>query len=49
MDCLPQIEDKYGWSRQTVYNWLNRFEERGFEAALYDDPRPRAESAVLKC
>lgn len=36
-----QVEDKYGWSRQTIYNWLNRFEERGFEAALYDDPRPR--------
>ena len=35
-----EIEDKYGWDRQTVYNWLNRFEERGFEAALYDDPRP---------
>ena len=35
-----QIEDKYGWSRQTIYNWLNRFEERGFEAALYDDPKP---------
>ena len=34
------IETKYGWDRQTVYNWLNRFEERGFDAALYDDSRP---------
>ena len=34
-----QIEEKYGWNRQTVYNWLGRFEERGFEAALYDAPR----------
>ena len=34
------IEDKYGWHHQTVYNWLDRFEERGFEAALYDDSRP---------
>jgi len=34
------IEDKYGWDRQTVYNWLNRFEERGFDAALYDKSRP---------
>jgi transposase len=34
------IEEKYGWDRQTVYNWLDRFEERGFEAALYDDSRP---------
>jgi transposase len=35
-----QIEEKYGWDRQTVYNWLDRFEERGFEAALYDDSKP---------
>jgi transposase len=35
-----EIEAKYGWDRQTVYNWLDRFEERGFEAALYDDSRP---------
>jgi transposase len=35
-----EIEDKYGWHHQTIYNWLNRFEERGFEAALYDDSRP---------
>jgi len=34
------IEDKYGWHHQTIYNWLNRLEERGFEAALYDDSRP---------
>jgi hypothetical protein len=34
------IEAKYGWDRQTVYNWLNRFEERGFDAALYDKSRP---------
>ena len=34
------IEEKYGWHHQTVYNWLNRFEERGFEAALYDEARP---------
>ena len=34
------IEEKYGWNRQTIYNWLDRFEERGFEAALYDDSCP---------
>jgi len=34
------IETKYGWHEQTVYGWLNRFEERGFQAALYDDERP---------
>jgi len=35
-----EIETKYGWHEQTVYGWLNRFEERGFEAALYDDKPP---------
>ena len=34
------IEAKYGWHHQTIYNWINRFEERGFGAALYDDSRP---------
>jgi transposase len=34
------IEAKYGWHHQTIYNWLNRFEERDFEAALSDDSRP---------
>ena len=34
------IEAKYGWDRQTVYNWLNRFEKRGFKAALFDKSRP---------
>src|SRR5699024_9188412 len=34
------IEDKYGWHHQTVYNWLNRFEERGFNVALYNKSRP---------
>ncbi|WP_254533982.1 helix-turn-helix domain-containing protein [Natrinema gelatinilyticum] len=34
-----KIEKKYGWSEQTVYNWLNRFEERGRPAALRDKPR----------
>lgn len=34
------IETKYGWHEQTVYGWLDRFEERGFEDALYDDKPP---------
>jgi len=38
-----EIETKYGWHEQTVYGWLNRFEERGFEAALYDDKPPGRE------
>jgi transposase len=35
-----KIEEKYGWPTQTIYSWLNRFEERGVEAALRDKPRP---------
>ena len=34
------IHAKYGWYEQTIYGWLNRFEEREFEDALYDDDRP---------
>lgn len=34
------IEAKFGWHKQTVYSWLNRFEERDFDDALYDDERP---------
>lgn len=35
-----EIETKYGWHKQTVYGWLNRFEERDFEDALYEDKPP---------
>lgn len=35
-----QIEDKYGFSKNTVYEWLDRFEERDLGAALYDRDRP---------
>jgi transposase len=38
-----KIEIKYGWHEQTIYGWLHRFEERGFEAALYDDKPPGRE------
>lgn len=41
------IEEKYGWPRQTVYNWLDPLEERKFEHALYDDERPRSVSISL--
>lgn len=34
------IEAKFGWPEQTIYGWLNRFEERDFADALYDDERP---------
>jgi transposase len=35
-----EIHARYGWYEQTIYGWLNRFEEREFEDALYDDDRP---------
>lgn len=35
-----KIETKYGWHEQTVYGWLNRFEERDFKDTLYDDKPP---------
>lgn len=35
-----EIEAKYGWPTQTVYGWLDRFEERGVDAALHDIPLP---------
>lgn len=41
-----EIETKYGWHEQTVYGWLNRFEERDFEDALYDDKPPGREPAL---
>jgi len=34
------IHEKFGWREQTIYGWLNRFENREFEDALYDDDRP---------
>lgn len=41
-----EIETKYGWHEQTVYGWLDRFEQRGFEDALYDDKAPGREPAL---
>ena len=41
-----KIEEKYGWPEQTVYSWLNRFEERGWTAALRDKPRPGRRSRL---
>ena len=35
-----KIEAKYGVAEQTVYDWLDRFAERGINAALHDSPRP---------
>lgn len=35
-----KIGAKYGIPEQTIYGWLDRFAERGIDAALYDTPRP---------
>lgn len=34
------FEAKYGIPADTVYTWLDRFEERGVATALEDEPRP---------
>lgn len=35
-----EIARKYGFAEGTVYAWLDRFEQRDMEAALYDDRPP---------
>lgn len=35
-----EIEETFGISRKNVYEWLDRFEERGLDGALYDEPKP---------
>jgi transposase len=35
-----EIESKYGISQHTVYEWLDRFETRAFDEALYDGRPP---------
>lgn len=37
---VEELTDRYGLSRSTVYSWLDRFENRTVEAAIYDDDRP---------
>lgn len=34
------IEETFGISRKNVYQWLDRFEERGLDDALYDEKKP---------
>jgi transposase len=42
LDGVPvdDISDRYGFPRSTIYSWLDRFEQRGVDGALADDPRP---------
>lgn len=34
------IEETYGISKKNVYMWLDRFESRGLDDALYDESKP---------
>ena len=35
-----EIEETFGFSKKNVYLWLDRFEERKLDEALYDEPKP---------
>jgi transposase len=35
-----EIEETYGISKKNVYMWLDRFESRGLDDALYDESKP---------
>lgn len=35
-----EIEETFGISKKNVYLWLDRFEERGLNDALYDESKP---------
>jgi transposase len=35
-----EIEETFGISEKNVYLWLDRFEQRGIEGALYDETKP---------
>lgn len=35
-----EIEETFGISKKNVYEWLDRFEERSLDGALYDEPKP---------
>lgn len=37
---VERISHRYGIPQSTIYYWLDRFEERGFEDALADEHRP---------
>lgn len=34
------IEETFGFSKDNVYVWLDRFEERGLDEAIHDEPKP---------
>lgn len=37
---VDRLSARYGIPRSTLYYWLDRFEERGIDGALADEPRP---------
>ena len=42
------IEETFGISRKNVYVWLDRFEERGLDDALQDEPKPGRPSKLTE-
>ena len=42
LDGVPvgTLVERYGVPQSTLYSWLDRFEERPLDDALYDDDRP---------
>jgi len=43
-----EIEETYGISKKNVYMWLDRFEKRGLDDALYDESKPGRPSKLSK-
>lgn len=35
-----EIEELFGFSRNNVYVWLDRFEDRSLDDAIYDESKP---------
>ena len=39
-ESVAAMSDRYGIPASTLYYWLDRFEERGIDDAVEDEPRP---------
>ncbi len=39
-DSVERLSDLYGIPKSTVYYWIDRFETRGIDGAIEDEPRP---------
>lgn len=43
-----ELEKMYDISRQNIYEWLDRIEDRGLPDALYDEPKPGRPSKLTE-